>query len=537
VASILIGGLAYRKTIFTEKQRIAWIIVAYSLAGLSGLLAFNFSVVFGPIGVITSLSILAYAVFRYRLISARMAVSQRMAKSIAALSLVMVYILINEFMAQNLITQEPRAIYINALYMLCFFGLYNKLESNLRTYSDPLLVGYYYNLQDEKTAIVNRLSHCLDNRELKTTLDDIFYRLIKVKNYRIYLRHKQRNVFNRFDIENNLIDKEVPEQAFSQSREVTFYEEVGAEEKKAFIGLQQSAFVPILAQDKVIGIITLGQPLKKEQFALRDIQLLSWLGNRLGDVIQIVLKYNQCMDELSEARKTLSMISLFNAYNHDVKAPLNNISALVRAGDLLPTEEKEQLILEQTHLGLNRVNTMCNILSGSNNQSKQTVDLNQSIRNVHRLFEMNIKKTELRLESIPKLLARQDMVEILLSNLYKNAIEACSGKPVLLTIRTSYDKVKNTIVFMFADNGKGMHAHMVDTLFTQPITTKKDQGGSGVGMSVIKNIINELDGHMHIHSAVDRGTTFTFSIPPLMHMVEDSATVVSDVGETGLSKY
>ena len=512
--AILICILAYQKTIFTEKQRIAWIIMAYCVSAPFGLIAFSFSKLFGTLGAVSFLSLLAYAVFRYRLISTRVFVSHLLAKSITALSLIMGYILLNEYTIENGIIEQQQAIYTNALYILCCFGLYNKIQSNFKPYADSLLINNFYDFKQEQSQIIKSLSHCLEYKDLKVLLDDIFYRLIKVRDYKIYLSVKPPNVFNELELDSNLaIDKE---QIFNGYTELTYYEEVDSDRKSDFTRLEQSAFLPIILESEVIGIITLGQPEKKEQFALRDTQLLSWISNQLGDRMPVILKYNESIHELEEARKTLSMVSLFNAYNHDIKAPFNNINVLIRSGDLFSKEEKEKNITEQVEFGLNRINTMCNILNGRNNKVKKSIDLNESITNIHRMFKVNIGISNLDLGPIPKIFAQKDMVEILLSNLYKNAIEA-SIQQAKISIKTFYDKVENKIMFIFGDKGKGMPAEIIEKLFTQSRTTKK--GGSGVGMSLIKNIINELDGTADVKSVVGHGATFTFSLSPALKKV------------------
>lgn len=515
--SILIYFLAYRKTIFIERQRIAWILLAFFVSAPFGILSFNYSKIAGTVGAISFLSILAYAVFRYRLISTRIVISQFLSQGLSSAALIMGYILINEFMAQNTDIKAEQYIYINAPYLLIGFALYNRMAVGLRTYSDPLLIDNYYDLEHEKKYIINNLSHCLDGKEIKAVLDHIFYRLVNVADYSLYLKDKQQHIFNQYDIENNTINQ--VEQTHIDCQELTFYEEVEPHNKHYFTRLGQTAFVPIFAQDAVIAMITLGQPNKKEQYALRDIQLLSWLGEQLAQPLRVILKYNQCMNELAEAHKTISMVSLFNTYNHDIKAPLNNISALVSCGDLFAVKEKEKLILEQTDLGINRVNTMCNLLNGGNTQKKQLIDLNQLINNIYRLFKVNIANIDFELAPMPKFQARQDMIEILLSNLFKNSIEACSNKPLHLKIKTCHSTVENTIILIFTDNGKGMPPELVDKLFSQALTTKRESGGTGVGMSVIKNIINELNGQISVDSVTDQGTTFTFSIPLMVQSI------------------
>jgi signal transduction histidine kinase len=514
IISIVICILAYQKTIFTEKQRITWILMAYCVSAPFGFLAFNFSKLSGTLGTIIFLSLLAYAVFRYRLISTRFAISQLLGKTIIGLSLVMVYILLNEITIQNGLIEEPQTIYANAAYMFICFGLFNKLQGNFQPYANAILISNFYDLKHEQSRILNTLSHCLDCKDLKHLLDDIFHRLIKVHNYKVFLCVKPPSIFKEFDLDTNIADHK--EQVFNHYSELTYYEEASYNKKFDFTNLEQSAFLPITLNSEVVGMITLGKPQKKEQFSYQDTQLLSWLSHQLGGRIPLVLKYNESMHELEEARKTLSMVSTFNTYNHDIKAPLYNIAAVLRSNNLFTSEEKDKIISEQVEFGLNRITTMCNILNGRNNQNKQHIDLNQSITNIHRMFKVKLGLSKLDLKQIPKIYAKKDMVEILLSNLYKNAIEA-SKDSAQINIETFYDKKNNKIVFIFSDKGKGMPAEVIEKLFTQSMTTKK--GGSGVGMSLIKNIISELDGTIEVKSVVDHGTIFRFHLSPALKKI------------------
>lgn len=509
ICSLVICAIAHRKTIFTEKQRITWVIMAYLVGSFFGVLSFSYSKIFGTLGAVSFLSLLAYAVFRYRLISTRVFASQLLAKSVIAVSLAMGLILINEFTLNYGIMEKGQVIYSNALYMLCCFGLYNKLQNHFQPYTNSLLISHFYDLKQEQSRILNTLPHCLDWKDLKSLLDDIFYRLIKVDNYTIYLCVEQPNVFKKFNLVTNIADHK--EQTFNNYAELTYYEEASSSKKIDFTDLKQSAFLPISLNSEVIGMITLGQPQKKEQFSYQDTQLLSWLGNQLGGHLPLILKYNESMHELEEARQTISMVETFNAYNHDVKAPFNNINAVINSGNLFSEEEKSRTILEQVEFGLKRITTMCDILNGRNNQQKQSIDLNESITNIHNMFAVQLGLSSLDLKTIPKIFAKKDLIEILLTNLYKNAIEA-SEKSAQITVKTDYKKTEGKILFQFSDKGKGMTKAVTEKLFTQSMTTKK--GGSGVGMSLVKNIINELDGTIDVKSAVGIGTTFTFHLSP-----------------------
>lgn len=514
IGSVAICFLAYRKTIFTEKQRITWVIVAYFVGSFFGILSFSYSKIFGILGVVSFLWLVAYSVFRYRLISTRVFASRLLTTSVIKLSLVMGLLLIDEFTIYYDLIQKEQLNYYSAAYMVCCLSAYNKLQNHFQPYTNSLLINHFYDLKKEQSHIIHALSRCLDSKDLKGLLDDVFYRLIKVQDYKIYLNIEGPNIFNEFKLDTNSFDNK--KHIFQDYLELTYYEEASYNEKPNFAYLNQSAFLPIKLNSEVIGMITLGEPQKKEQFSYQDTQLLIWLSDQLRERIPLIVKYNDSISELEQARQTISMVETFNAYNHDVKAPLNNINAVINSGNLFSEEEKSRTILEQVEFGLKRITTMCDILNGKNNLQKQSIDLNESITNIHNMFAVQLGVSSLDLKIIPKIFAKKDLIEILLTNLYKNAIEA-SEKSAQITVKTDYKKTDGKILFQFSDKGKGMTKAVTEKLFTQSITTKK--GGSGVGMSLVKNIINELDGTIEVKSAVGTGTTFTFHLSPTIKKV------------------
>lgn len=105
--------------------------------------------------------------------------------------------------------------------------------------------------------------------------------------------------------------------------------------------------------------------------------------------------------------------------------------------------------------------------------------------------------------------AHPEAVERLVNNLLENAIRytAHGGR-----IETKLASVKGKIHFIVTDNGIGipaeMHNKIFDPYFQIPITGKPTEG-IGVGLSIVNQIVNDLQGSIHLHSSPGEGTTFT----------------------------
>lgn len=116
----------------------------------------------------------------------------------------------------------------------------------------------------------------------------------------------------------------------------------------------------------------------------------------------------------------------------------------------------------------------------------------------------SIRPAELRLY------ADRSMIEQVLINLLKNAVEACcdSESP---EIRVEAFRQDGMPVITVSDNGSGIVPEALDKVFVPFFTTK--QGGSGIGLSVCRQILNRHGGNITVTSEMEKGTVFTLQFP------------------------
>ncbi|AOT68580.1 ATP-binding protein [Geosporobacter ferrireducens] len=101
-----------------------------------------------------------------------------------------------------------------------------------------------------------------------------------------------------------------------------------------------------------------------------------------------------------------------------------------------------------------------------------------------------------------------------LNNLIINAIEACNQEG---TIHLSQKSDQDYLYFYVEDNGIGIDEDVIPYIFNPGFTTKYDdqtgKSSTGIGLSHVKNIMDELEGSIHFKSIPNKGTTFTLKIP------------------------
>lgn len=84
------------------------------------------------------------------------------------------------------------------------------------------------------------------------------------------------------------------------------------------------------------------------------------------------------------------------------------------------------------------------------------------------------------------------------------------------TIEIKAEELKNTIIITYKDNGNGMSKEVLERIFDPFFTTKKESGGSGLGMSIVYNLVTKImGGSLKCNSELGMGTEFIIEMPKI----------------------
>jgi signal transduction histidine kinase len=98
------------------------------------------------------------------------------------------------------------------------------------------------------------------------------------------------------------------------------------------------------------------------------------------------------------------------------------------------------------------------------------------------------------------------------TNLFLNAIQAVNrGGKVTVSTRLKRDARGRSLQVTLADNGKGISAAQRDSIFEPFYTTRSD--GTGLGLTIVKKIVEQHDGRIEVESEAGKGTQFTVVLP------------------------
>ena len=104
----------------------------------------------------------------------------------------------------------------------------------------------------------------------------------------------------------------------------------------------------------------------------------------------------------------------------------------------------------------------------------------------------------------------QQVLMNLLSNA-QDAMESSDTKIISVNTREETDKV----VVEVADTGCGIEPENIQNVFSRSFTTKPVGKGSGMGLDLVRNMVEEMDGSIEVESTVSKGTTFKLIFPML----------------------
>ena len=145
-------------------------------------------------------------------------------------------------------------------------------------------------------------------------------------------------------------------------------------------------------------------------------------------------------------------------------------------------------------------------------------DVNAVVEDTLLLFARQLDRAGVRvakeLSELPSALGSADQIRQVLSNLVVNAKDSMSegGTLRLRTRLVRLDGLRELIRIVVADSGCGISENVLDTMF-EPFMTTKGERGTGLGLWIVKGIIENHGGKLRVRSKVGKGTVFAIELP------------------------
>ncbi|PCI35742.1 MAG: two-component sensor histidine kinase [Flavobacteriaceae bacterium] len=249
------------------------------------------------------------------------------------------------------------------------------------------------------------------------------------------------------------------------------------------------------------------------------------LKNASTEIHTLVNAYNQMIDELEESAVKLAKGEREQAWRemakqvaHEIKNPLTPMRLTVQSFQRKfdPSDPKiHEKINEYSRTLIQQIDTMSSIASAFSNfanlpkQQRETLDIVDVVKHSLDIFTEDYIRFYPKEKSIIVELDKTQIIRIV-TNLVKNAIQALEDV-VHKEIEVRVFKEGNQVIFTVADNGKGISEEDKKRVFEPKFTTKSS--GMGLGLPMVKNIVNAYKGEITFTSQENKGTVFTVNLP------------------------
>ncbi len=243
--------------------------------------------------------------------------------------------------------------------------------------------------------------------------------------------------------------------------------------------------------------------------------------------INLLIKaYNGMVDELEKSATKLAQGEREGAWRemakqvaHEIKNPLTpmrlTVQSFQRKFDPNQSDIKQKLN-DYSETLIQQIDTMSAVASAFSNFASMPAQQNETL-NVVEVVELTLdifnEDYIVFTKDSPNIISKLDRTQLIriITNLVKNALQSIpelqQKKEIHVTVKKEFDKV----LIYVQDNGIGISPEDFERIFEPKFTTKSS--GMGLGLGIIKNIIENYNGTITVESSKGKGTTFLVSLP------------------------
>lgn len=243
--------------------------------------------------------------------------------------------------------------------------------------------------------------------------------------------------------------------------------------------------------------------------------------------INLLIKaYNGMVSELEESAVKLAQSEREVAWRemakqvaHEIKNPLTpmrlTVQSFQRKFDSNDPDLKQKLN-DYSKTLIQQIDTMSSVASAFSNfasmpaQQNETLDVVNVVELTLDIFNEDYIQFESDEKVIISKIDRTQLIRII-NNLVKNATQSIAENQIEKSILVSVKKEENNVLILVKDNGIGIEPDNIDRIFDPKFTTKNS--GMGLGLGIIKNIIENYKGSITFKSEFGKGTTFMVTLP------------------------
>ena len=228
--------------------------------------------------------------------------------------------------------------------------------------------------------------------------------------------------------------------------------------------------------------------------------------------------------QLVQAQKLTALGELVSTTTHEFNNVLMTIMNYAKMGLRHDDKQTRDKALNKILTSSERAAQITNAVLGmarNRSDEMEPTNLGQIFQESLILLEREMTKYRIRLEKqfedVPEAMANGNQIQQVLLNLLINARQAMPDGGTIL-LKLSHDTGNEMVVMVVRDSGSGIPKEKLPRIFDRFYSTKEGpdesgKGGTGLGLSACRNIIEGHQGRIRVESSVGKGTQFTIMLP------------------------
>ncbi|MFZ6053321.1 sensor histidine kinase [Halocola ammonii] len=303
-------------------------------------------------------------------------------------------------------------------------------------------------------------------------------------------------------------------------------------------GVWLSAFVPLKTEDgKITGALQVDE--RFDNYIARSRDQIWWnIGISLIVIILISIvmivnvrslfvkqrKISEQRDEVEALRR-----ELIANVSHDLRTPLASIHGYIETLLLKKDDLDSERFTKYLRTSLNNTEKLKNLVEELFELSKleaqerkleaEPLNVGELIHDILNNFKITAGEKKLRLEAkipvdLPQVKADIALIDRVFQNLISNSIKFCEeGDQIEVSAKHQGELVWITV----SDTGKGIAKEDLPHIFNRFHQGTEKKQGAGLGLAIVKNILELHESEFHVKSELNKGTSFSFSLPVLQN--------------------
>jgi signal transduction histidine kinase len=540
---------SYKKAIGILRLQIKYFLVGMSLTAgfgvmsnlflpMAGISKFNW---LGPPFTVIMVVFITYSIIKHRLMDINIVFKKGTTYFLLLLLLFVPSVLLI-ILGEKLFYKETNYLFLTYLFLILLLVaiFFYKIKPGTEKAVEQLLFKKHYDYRETLGKFSKAMVSILDLHSLSKRVIETITQTMGVEKASLFLLNEEKGGYDLYESKNitipaaPLLPKGDPLPNYLEKfGEIIIREELikGANIPELdnvvhqMSSLEAEVSIPLVSKGQLIGIINLSYKFNRDIYSHEDIELLSTLANQMAIAIENAKLYEDLKKSKSYMRRAdrlASLGTLTAGLAHEIRNPLVAIKTFTQ---LLPERLNDEEFLNHfTNIASNEVDRISLLINELLNFARpyepklEFEDINSVLDGIVLLVSTETKRKQIDViksfsANLPPVQIDREQMKQVFLNILLNAVEA-TPEDGSITVKTrSFMKPGGEpyIQIEFTDTGCGIPREKLEEIFNPFFTTKST--GSGLGLSISHQIVEDHKGYIHVESELNKGSSFFVNLP------------------------